>query len=689
MRNPREQLEADWLRYDQVADEVHARGNIVLTQGQDRLEGAELKLKLTQRLGEMKGVAYHLRGKDGVLARGDAGAVVFQGPDRYLMADATYTTCPANQQDWVLKMEELKLDYIGSLGSARQVQVRYMNTPILYTPWLDFSLDDKRKSGFLSPTYGATSERGLELIVPWYWNIAPNRDATLTPRLMSRRGLQMGGEFRYLEPAYQGSATLEVLPDDQVADRTRFLGMIDHRQQFTPRFSGGLHYEKVSDDNYFADLSSLISQTSRANLPREGNLAYDGGWWRATGRLQSFQTLQDPAAPVVTPYQRLPQLALIASRNNLARSGLNSDFSGEYTRFEYRSGNRVQGSRFHAHPSISLPIDTPYSTFTPRLGWSLTRYSLDDGTRNMVDSLVAAAPAGGFVDTTRSLPSFSLDSSLFFERQMRHRGNSYTQTLEPRAYYVYIPHRDQTKIPIFDSGASDLTLDQTFRENQFVGLDRINDANQLTLAVTSRFLEQGSGMERLQFTLGQRFYFSDQLVTLPGTPARGGNTTDLLGQVSGQITDKLRISSGLQFNTDSGKVTKANLGGTWREGMGRLFNADYRYTQGNLNQIDFSTQWPLAPKWHGLARLNYSIREARLVEGLAGFEYNAGCWSLRAVAQRLTTSETTTSSAFFLQLELQGLTKLGPNPLDVLKRSITGYVPSSQLHLQDPSLNAY
>jgi LPS-assembly protein len=685
MRNLREQVEADWVRYDQPEDEAQARGHVVFTQDRDRLRGSELKLKLTPRLGYMKDVLYDMHAKDGSLMRGEAKVVNFQGPDRYQMENATYSTCPVDAQDWVLKMGELNLDYLSNLGSARHVRVEYLNTPILYSPWMDFSLDNSRKSGLLAPTYGATNERGLELIVPWYWNIAPNRDATITPRLMTRRGLQLGGEFRYLEPNYKGTATLELLPDDRVANRSRYLGMLDHRQQFAPRWSGFLHYERVSDNTYFTDLSSVVSQTSRVNLLREGNLAYDGGWWRAAGRVQEFQTLQDPAAPVVAPYQRLPQLTLNARQDNLTAAGLNMDFSGEFVNFNIKSGNRVQGSRLYAYPSISLPIDTPYSTFTPRLGWHLTRYALDDGTRNLADSL-AAAPAGGFTDTTRSLPTFSLDSSLFFEREIAYRGRSYNQTLEPRAYYVYIPYKDQTGIPIFDSGASDLSLDQTFRENQFVGVDRINDANQITLAVTSRILEQGTGRERLQFTLGQRYYFSDQRVTLPGVAPRGSNTTDLLGQVSGQVNDKLRLSSGIQVNTDNGQIAKANLGGSWRDGPGRLFNADYRYTHGNLNQIDLSTQWPLAPRWHGLGRVNYSIEETRLVEALAGFEYNAGCWSLRGMMQRLATSQTTASNAIYLQLELHGLTKLGPNPLDVLKRSITGYVPTSNIAQPESSL---
>jgi LPS-assembly protein len=676
VRNLRERLEADWFHYDMNTDEAHARGHVVLTQGQDRLEGSELKLKLTERIGEMKDVSYSVRGKGGSLLRGGAELLKFKGPDRYSMDDATYTTCPADQQDWVLKMGELNLDYVSSVGDARQVRVEFMNTPILYTPWLDFALDNQRKSGFLAPTYGATTERGLELIAPWYWNISPNRDATFYPRYMTRRGPQLGGEFRYLEADFGGDVNLEVLPKDQVLGRERYRGLFRHRSQFSSQLTGSLTYERVSDNAYFTDLSNLVSQTSQVNLPREAMLAYDGGWWHAMGRTQTYQTLQDPAAPLLDseiPYRRLPQLTLTANHPGALGQASSFDFAGEFVRFTHPGATLDEGNRLHLNPSISFPISTPYSVLTPKLGWYLTRYGLSNTT-------------GSNHSQTRSLPTFSLDSNLLMERDWSWKQQGYIQTLEPRAYYLYIPYKDQSTIPVFDSVASDLSLDQMFSENQYTGADRINNANQLTLAVTSRFLEQAGGAERLEVTLGQRFYFTDQRVTLPGETPRGGKTTDLIGEVSGQVNSRLRLSSGVQYNADTSKVVKANLGATWRDGPGRLFNTDYRYTQGSLHQIDLSAQWPLARKWYGLGRINYSFRESRLVEGVAGFEYNAGCWSLRGLLQRLATSVNGNSNAVFLQLELHGLTKLGPNPLDVLKRSITGYVPSSNFDQSDETL---
>lgn len=685
MRNLREQVEADWLRYDEPEDEAQARGNVVLIRDRDRIEGSALKLKLTPRLGDMKDVRYELYSEDGKRARGEAKTLIFAGVDKYQMESATYTSCPVGNQDWQLKTDDLDLDYVTSLGSARKVRVEYMDVPILYVPWMDFALDDKRKSGFLTPSYGASNERGLELVAPWYWNIAPNRDATITPRVMTKRGLQVAGEYRYLEKNYSGEMNLALLPNDQVADRNRFQVFLKHSHQFDERWSGKVEFERVSDDAYFSELSSLVNQTSRVNLPQKAGLSYDGGWWKANGLVQRFQTLQDPdpAKFIVEPYQRLPQLSLTAYKDHFqGYENALFDFTSEYVYYDHQMGGRVQGSRLHAHPSLTFPFQTSYSTVTPRLGWYFTRYSLDDATRNEPDSVAPSAPPGGFVDTTRSLPVFSLDANLLMERDWAFMGRDYIQTLEPRAFYVYIPYKNQDRIPVFDSSLGDLSLDQLFTENQFTGIDRINNANQITLALTSRFLDRATGVERMQVTFGQRYYFSDQRVSLtPNAAQHGANTTDIIAQISGQITSKWRLNSGVQVNTNDGDLIKASFGGAYRDGPGKVFNADYRYTQGSLNQIDLSTQWPLAPKWYGVGRLNYSIKDSRMVEGLAGLEYNAGCWSLRGVLQKLATTESTATSAIFLQLELRGLTKLGPNPLDVLKRSISGYAKSDEFDL--------
>ncbi len=671
VRRRGESLQADWMRYDQPEDRLRARGNVVVVQDGRRIEGEELALQLTTHIGEMRAVRYEARGARGEYGRGEADMLHFEGEGQYRLAAATYTTCPVGNDDWQVRAGELELDNIRNLGVARDVKIEYLGVPIVYAPWLDFALDGSRKTGFLTPSYGASDKRGIELTAPWYWNIAPNRDATLTPRYMSKRGLQLGAQFRYLEPDYAGDLNLEYLPGDAQADRDRYHGLIRHSQRFTPRLSGGLTVERASDDAYFRDLSSLVNQTSQVHLPRDGFLSYSGGWWTAAGRVQSFQTLQDPAAPILEPFRRLPQLTFSAARMEPGGYPLDAGLAAEFVSFEHPAGAQPQGRRTYAYPSVTFPLATHYAYLTPKLGWHLTRYDLDRNDQNPQ-----------LLQETRSLPILSLDSGLQFERDWHFAGRGYLQTLEPRLYYVYIPYRDQSGLPVFDTGLRDVSLDALFSENQFIGVDRINDANQLTLAVTTRFLEPENGLERLQLTLGQRYYFAGQRVVLPGGKARDSDASDVLAQLSGQITDRLRLRAGLQMGTDTGNVVKTGFGAQYRHSPGRVVNLDYRYDDpGNIDQVDLSWQWPLAARWHGLGRLNYSFYDQRIVEGLLGFEYNAGCWSLRGVAQRLAITQTEATNAFFLQLELHDLTQLGPNPLEVLKRSIPGYAKSDELDL--------
>ncbi|MDD3529740.1 MAG: LPS-assembly protein LptD [Gallionellaceae bacterium] len=676
-RTLEESFEADWLRYDPASDEVHAKGNVMLRQGSRQLESAEVRLRMSDNLGEVRAARFLFQTAGGHTGRGQAERILMQGRDRYRLQATTYTTCPVGNDDWLLRTDKLELDYIDKVGRARDVKVEYLGVPILYAPWLDFPLDNERKSGFLTPTLGISDKRGLEVVVPWYWNIAPNRDATITPRLMTRRGLQVGGEFRYLDPNYSGELTVEALPHDNLSGEGRYRGRLEHQHRFGERLSAALLFDEVSDDAYFTDLSNLINQTSQAMLPRQASLSYDGDWWSLHGRVQNYQVLQDPDSPIPAdklPYDRLPQIVLNAERAQLMGGGLRLNLASEMVRFEHDAAAKAVGSRFHAYPSVTANFERTYGYLRPKFGWHYTRYDLDRNPGHTDDTSLS-----------RSLPIFSLDGGAYLERDWQLGSRAFLQTLEPRLYYVRIPYKDQSAVPVFDASVADLFQTQLFAENQFIGVDRINDADQITLGLTSRLIEPASGLERLQVTLGQRYYFNDQRVTMPGYPARGSNVTDILAQVSGQVTERWRIDSGLQYNPDDAELARANIGAAYRDGPGRLFNVDLRYINerygAGLNQLDLSWQWPIQARWYALGRINYSFYDDRLVEGLLGFEYNAGCWSLRGVAQKLATTTEDSSQAFFLQLELRGLAALGPNPLEVLKRSITGYSKSDEFDL--------
>ncbi|MFP5380717.1 MAG: LPS-assembly protein LptD [Gammaproteobacteria bacterium] len=658
---------AQWLRYDITLNSVEAHGAVRLEQSLLSVEGGTLKFDLDDYSGELTNPTYRLTAQAG---RGGAERIDFIDKERFALADATYTTCPVANDDWYLKVGELDIDRTRNVGTARGASLHFLGMPVLYTPWMDFALNDERKTGILAPTFGTTERSGLDVLVPYYLNLAPNYDATLYPRLLSKRGVQLGSEFRYLLENARGENRLEYLPNDDEAGRSRWSMTLQNEYQVDANTHAGLLFNRVSDNDYFRDLSNLIAVTSQTHLNREAWIATQRPGWQAELRAQSFQTLQDSTAvaPIAELYARLPQARFSAART--LPGGPEFRFNGEATRFDHPDATQPEGTRILAYPTVRLPLTNSFGFLTPQLGWHGTYYALDDDADK--------------AHLSRNLPIFSLDSGVVFERALHFAGQEYEQTLEPRAYYVFAPHRDQDSIPNFDTALLDFSYAQMFTENQFIGGDRVNDANQLTLAVTSRFTEANSGLERLQVTLGQRYYFSDQQVTLnPGEPARTSNATDLLAAVSGQITRDWRIDTAWQFDTQNGTTIRQNLGAAYRPGPGRALNFGYRFIDETTEQVDVSGQWPLSGRWYGMFRYNYSFQDDKLVEGLAGLEYNGGCWIVRGVFQRLATKEDQSTDAFFLQLELTGMGRIGANPLDVLKQSVPGYRPSNDI-IQTP-----
>jgi LPS-assembly protein len=527
---------------------------------------------------------------------------------------------------------------------------------------MTFTLDNQRKTGLLSPTIGSTSKSGLEITTPFYWNIAPDMDATIAPRYMAKRGTQWGGEYRYLGQSYSGKIAGEYLENDQITHTNRNALTIVHNQDFGYGFTGALNLNGVSDDTYFTDLSTRLSNVTQTNLLREGRINYGGGgWWSASLMAQRFQTLQDPSLPpVAIPYDRLPQLLVNADRADLPL-GTEGIFSGEYVDFSNPTGTAVEGKRTTLYPQLAYPIQTALFYVTPKVGFHSTRYELVQQAAGVPDQI------------TRNVPIFSIDSGTVFERQLQLFDQDLTQTLEPRAYYLRVPKRDQSQIPLFDTGVADFNFAQIFSENSYSGGDRISDANQLTLAVTSRLIDTESGEEMVRAAVGQRYYFADQTVTIPGVAARTGHIADFLAALSGKVNRELSIDTGMQYNYQDKQVERLNVGGSYQPEAGKVFNAGYRYTRSLLRQIDTSAQWPLFGGWHAVGRYNYSLRDKRIVESIAGLEYDGGCWATRFVVQRLATAVGQVNNSIFVQLELSGFSDIGSNPLDVLKRNIPGY----------------
>ena len=667
LRRADKTLNADHLTYWHAEDEVEATGHVRLEDGEDVIRGPRLRMKVEENTGffetpdyTLKRVPVGIQSHAPVTGSGEADRLEFQGEGVYRFVNGTYSTCTPDQRDWYVRAEEMQLDYNREVGEAKNAKLYFEGTPILYSPWLNFSLNNQRKSGLLTPTLGTNSINGIQASLPWYWNIAPNMDATITPREMSKRGFLLGGEFRYLDYNYSGQDRLEYLPSDRLTGTRRYAYSIVHNQNFGRGLTGNLNLNGASDGTYFTDLSSNFAAASQSYLVRQGSLSLSRDWWSATLIGQHYQVLQDPSAPALAvPYSRLPWWTLTAVRPDLP-AGLVFNMTGEYVNFSHPTN--VVGKRITAYPQISLPLQTAAFSVTPKIGVNSTRYV-------GLERQAAGVPE----QITRTLPVFSVDSSVVFERDVNWFDRSLTQTLEPRLYYLYIPYRDQSNIPVFDTGIADFNFAQIFSENRYSGGDRIADANQATTALVSRIVDPDSGTELMRGMIGQRFYFDTQHVTLPGEVPRSSRKTDLLAAFSGLVMPKTYVDTAWQYSQNFHRTERLNFGGRYQPETMKVLNAGYRYTRDQLGQLDVSGQWPLGGRWYGVGRYNYSLKDARMLETVGGLEYDGGCWVLRLVIQRLAVQTLKASTAFFVQLELNGFAKLGSNPADILKRNVPGY----------------
>jgi LPS-assembly protein len=670
LRRPGTTLTADVIVYEPPTDELQADGNVKLVRNEDVIEGPSLRYKLDRSEGVFDKPRYTVRrnlqtGEDlrTTTGSGHADSMEFLGENHIRMQNATYSTCGPDNPDWYAKAESLELDFVSEEGEGRNGTVYFKGVPVLYSPWLDFSLNNRRKSGFLTPTFGTSNRTGIDLIVPYYWNIAPNMDATIAPRVLGTRGFMLSNEFRYVDSSYSGVARLDYLFNDSILNRSRHALSLQHLQQFSPRVTGSLNINAVSDRDYYTDLGSRLSITSISNLARQGSLTYSGSWWSATASALEYQVL----ANIKPVYSQVPSLALNAYRADLP-AGAAFRLSSSYTDFRIDDTSRDEGRRTVIYPQLSLPVQTSYLSITPKVGVHFSNYELDRGTTN------AALPTS----LSRSIPIFSLDASTVFESDSDLLGQGLVQTLEPRLYYVLSPHKDQSDYPVFDTALADFNFAQIFSENVFVGPDRIADSNQLTAALVSRFIDPDTGDERARAAFGQRFYFSDQLVTLPGGTPRTERVASTLAALSGELLPDTRVDAAIQYNTDLSQTERYNLSTRWSPRPAHVVNAAYRFRRGTtttteVRDVDLSAQWPLTTRWYGVARYNYSVAERRLVEGLGGLEYNGGCWIGRVVFQRIATNVEQSRTALFFQLELNDFSRIGSNPLDALKRSIPGY----------------
>ncbi len=657
-------VKADRACYRQVPDEVQASGNVFMWRFGDRYQADELKLNLDSGQGYLLRPQYKMELNN---AQGKAKRIDFINEEVAVVTDGTYSTCDGPNPDWYLKASTMRLDSGRDVGVTGKTVVYFKGVPIIGTPAMSFSLSGARRSGWLPPAAGVGSKGAYELMVPYYFNIAPNRDLTLYPRLISRRGLQIGATGRYIGEtgagSYLGETTTEFLPQDQETKTNRWSLKSTHAQALARGWSFGWNVRAASDNDYPSDFSKSIATSAERQLLREVRTDYQAPFWNMSARVQKHQVLQDPAAATIPsafvprPYDRLPQINLHAGRYDV--KGFDWSLDSELTRFWHP--DLVRGSRMVIAPQLSYPILRPGYFITPKLMLNASAYQLDQATGSGAKSL------------SRVLPTFSIDSGLVFERDSQLLGPEMTQTLEPRLFYVNTPFRDQSQFPNFDSAEAGFNFAQIFSENRFIGRDRISDANQVTAALVSRLIES-NGAERLRVALGQRFSFRTQRVLLnPSTQPTEGRS-DVLMAASGRISPNWAVDSALQYNVGARKMVSSNYGVQWQPGPKKVVNAEYRFLRDSFKNVDVSSQWPLSRRWYGVGRVSYSLRDRKILESLVGLEYQADCWVFRMGAQRFVTTAQNTSTPVFFQLELSGLSKFGVgNPLETLSKSIPGY----------------
>jgi len=695
------------------------KGNVVVRQGDVELRAGEMQIdKPNQYVQSAGSIDYndplvHVTGTGGSYSPGTGAE--FQGarfelhersargasdslaltPDGVLrLKNVTFTTCPAAHEAWELKADSITLDTRKQIGTGRDAHVDFLGVPLIYLPWVSFPLSSDRKSGFLFPSLGSTSSSGFQLAIPYYWNIAPNADFTFQPVEYTKRGPDLGGDLRFLTADQHGELQWNYLPNDTLYGGSRSRVQLNDVVELPADVRLTVDAQSVSDVLYFQDFSQSPAGTSTSFLNRSATLSYRDAHWSVDGQAQQYQTIDTTLLVDERPYARAPRLAVDSDYTLFGV--LHYGFESEIVDFQHAPSTPglpalPSGWREDLTPALSLALAGPGYFLRPALAWRATYYQL------------AATLPGAPTSLSRSLPLASLDSGLVFERESGAH-ETRTLTLEPRLQYLYVPYRDQSALPVFDSGLPDLNAVELFRSNRYVGADRVSDANQLTAALTSRLLDAQNGRQFIAATLGQSYYFSTPRVTLPGETPLTATHSDFVAQLALTAFADWNADAAVQWDPDNERSERTQLNLQYKPAPETVVNLSYRYqrfvqvpefVQGfqlpcdpatvqpgvatgcdfqGFDQVEGSAAWPIHRSWSVFAREVFDLRNHEELERFAGFEYRACCWRLRLGARRYVSSFTgARDTGVWLQLELAGLAGVGSASDTSLTEEIRGY----------------
>ncbi|MGZ8136103.1 MAG: LPS-assembly protein LptD [Methylococcaceae bacterium] len=671
--------------YDSVSQTLDLHGDVYYSEDELALHSDTATLKLDTGEAKLRDTLFVAPSTP---LRGLAKAVYRENKFLSLYKDVTYTSCRPGNHDWAVHASELKLNKETGKGSAKNAWLEFKGVPVFYSPYLAFPVDNRRLSGFLAPSFGSTQNSGFNFSTPYYWNIAPNYDATLNPRYFSERGVLLAGDFRYLTEKSKGIASVEFMPDDSLSNESRYLGSLKHHTQFTPRISSNLDLNYVSDDDYFNDLGNALSFPNFSFVKSSADVNYIREGVAFTTQVVSYQTIDQTLAPIERPYKKLPQINL---NLNHSFNFMPLDAAMETESVYFQHDSLVDGQRFNVKPSVSFPLQTAATYLTPKISLQHTQYFLNNQAAGLPD------------EVSRTLPIVSLDSGVYLERELNIGQSPMSHTLEPRLFYLYVPKTDQNDIPVFDSSLYDFWYSSMFRENSFSGSDRVQDANQITAALTSRLIDPVTGRERLRLSIGEIFYFRDREVTIPllingslqESPVGTSSYSPFVAELGSELTEHFSIDTGLQWDPQINEFVRGKAVMHFINKPDQIVNLGYLYRKNpsipdqsnDITQTDMSVHWPVYDNWSVVGRWQYSWLYNTTQDSFFGLEKENCCWRFRIIGRhyinsinQLSSSTTsnltvdgTAQDGIFVQIELKGLTGVGEKLDEFFEQSIYGY----------------
>lgn len=651
-------LQSAVARYNQTTGDLFLEGGVTFRQPGLLLTGKSAKSNtedLTTTLFESQYVMHQ------VGARGKADELTRYGDERIEIREGSYTLCPPNDSTWAISSENIELNPETGFGKAQNAALEVFGTPILYLPLFYFPIDDRRHSGFLYPQISYGSEDGLDIALPYYFNIAPNIDDTLTPRIIANRGLLIENEARYLNEFGSYTLSTAVLPNDKIDNNDRWLFGFEHTGR-EGNWRTNIDYTRISDNDYFSDLGTKldVNRAENSHISQSGSVSYIAPTWQANLAVQSYQTIDTS----LTPYRRLPELTLTGQPH--LSGDLFANYRATYTRFDrdidgLTGANRITGDRLHIKPEIGTEFRTTWGYVRPVAKLWHSQYQLKNQINGFEDNPSATA---GILE---------VDSGLYFDRSFEFNDSSYEQTLEPRVYALMVQEEDQLMLPDFDTSELTFSYESLFRDNRFSGDDRIGDTQQLSLGVTSRLFDP-EGREVLSASIGQAYYFDDRTVRLNSTsPALTESHSDIATRVQWRPSKRVRMTLDSAFSANDLSNTEMTLDLSYQEDPNRVFGLRHRFTEGTRKQTTASVLWPITPVWSGLAMVQYDWLTEENVDAALGLEYESCCWKVRFIARDYLDTGEEKKQEVALQFVFKGLGGVGSAPSKVLKEKITGY----------------